>query len=193
MLRQPVESTLAALVAVVDDAFGFALLQRHVQRCEHEVCGHAFSHGPAHHAPAPDINDNRQVEEPHPGRHVGHVRHPQLVRTCGVETPVDQVMGRGLMLVTAGGDGEASALADAVDAGLPHETSHALAADAHALLDELGTHPRHSVGLVGVLVNLANALGHHRVGDAARGRGTFAPGIETAGGDTEDAAHGAHG
>ena len=148
---------------------------------QHQVCGHAFTHGPAHHTPAPDIDDHGQIEEAHPGRHVGHVGHPQLVRTCGVETPVDQVMGRGLALVTAGGDGEASALADAVDAGLPHETRHTLAADAHALLDELGTHPGHSVGLVGVLMNLADALGHHRVGDAALGRGTLSPDIEPAG------------
>jgi hypothetical protein len=192
VLRRPVESTLAALVAVVNDTPGFALLQRHVQGREHEVCSHAFSHGPSHHTPAPDINDHGQIEEAHPGRYVGHVRYPQLVRTCGVETPVDQVMGRALALVTAGGDGEASALADAVDAGLSHETSHALAADAHALLDELGPHPGHAVGLVGVLMNLADALGHHRVGDAALGRGTLSPGIETAGGNAEDAAHGAH-
>jgi hypothetical protein len=58
-----------------------------------------------------------------------------------VESPVDQIAGRGLTFVTTGGDGEASALADAVDAGFSHETSHTLAADAHALLDELGSHP----------------------------------------------------
>lgn len=157
----------AALVRVVDDTLGFALFQRHVQGGEHEVCGHAFSHGPANHTSAPDIDDDGQIEEPHPGRHVGHVRHPQLVRSCGVEPALDQVMGRCLTLVTAGGDGEASALADAVDTGLPHEMGHALAADAHTLLDELGPHPGHSVGLVGILMNLADALGHHRVGDTA--------------------------
>jgi hypothetical protein len=80
------------------------------------------------------------------------------------------------MLVPAGGDGEASALADTVDTGFSHETGHALAADAHALFNELGPHPGHSVGLVGVLMNLADALGHHRVGYAALGRGTLSPG-----------------
>jgi hypothetical protein len=177
---------------VVDDTLGFALLQRHVQRREHQVGRHALTHGPAHHAPTPDINDHGQIEKPHPRRHVGHVCHPQLVRASGVETAVDQVTGWGLAFVATSGDGEASAFADAVDTGLPHETRHTLATDGHALLDELGPHPGHAVGLVGVLVNLANALGHHRVGDAALGRRTFAPGIEPAGGDTEDAAHGAH-
>jgi hypothetical protein len=75
--------------------------------------------------------------------------------------------GRRLALVATGGHGEASALADALDAGRSHETRHTLAADAHALLDELEAHPGHAVGLVGVLVNLADALGHHRIGDAA--------------------------
>ena len=167
MLRGPVESALAALVAVVNDALGFALLQCHVQGRQHQVGGHAFSHGPAHHAPAPDINDHGQIEEPHPCGHVGHVGNPQLVRSVGMEVPLDQVFGRRLALVTVGGRGEPSSLADAVNASFSHEAGHALAADAYALFDELGPHPGHAVGLVGVLVNLADALGHHGVGDAA--------------------------
>jgi hypothetical protein len=166
---------------VVDDTLGFALLQRHVQRREHQVGRHALTHGPAHHAPTPDINDHGQIEKPHPRRHVGHVCHPQLVRASGVESPVDQVAGRGLTLVATCGDGEASAFADAVDTGLPHEAGHTLAADAHTLLDELGPHPRHAIGLVGVLVNLANALGHHRIGDVALGWSAVTPSIEPTG------------
>lgn len=42
-------------------------------------------------------------------------------------------------------------------------------------------------------MNLADALGHHRVGDVALPRGKFALGIEPAGEDTEHAAHGTHG
>lgn len=77
-----------------------------------------------------------------------------------------------------------------MDTGSPHETRHTLEADAHALLDGLGSHPGHSVGLLGLSVNLADALSHHRVGDAALGRGSLSPGKETAGRVTEDAAHG---
>lgn len=54
VLRRPVESALAALVGMVNDAFGFALLQRHVQGREHQVGGPALTHGPAHPTPAPD-------------------------------------------------------------------------------------------------------------------------------------------
>ena len=42
-------------------------------------------------------------------------------------------------------------------------------------------------------MNLGDALGHHRVGDAALRRSALAPGIEAAGGDAQDTAHGAHG
>ena len=52
---------------------------------------------------------------------------------------------------------------------------------------------RSAIGLIGVQVNLADALGHHRVGDVALPRGKFAIGIEPAGEDTEHAAHGTHG
>ena len=41
--------------------------------------------------------------------------------------------------------------------------------------------PGDAVGLVGVLMNLGDALGHNGVGDAALGRGTLSPGIEPAG------------
>ncbi|MDM0053801.1 hypothetical protein [Variovorax sp. J22R115] len=43
VLRRPIESTLAALIAVMDHAVGPALLQRHVQRREHEIDGHLFA------------------------------------------------------------------------------------------------------------------------------------------------------
>jgi hypothetical protein len=63
-------------------------------------------------------------------------------------------------------------------------------ADAHTLLDELGPHARHAVGLLGVSVNLAYPFGH---GDAALGGRALPSGIEAAGRHTQDAAHGAHG
>jgi hypothetical protein len=46
---------LGALIAVMDHAVGFALLQRHVQRHKHQVGRHLFADGPARDAPTPDI------------------------------------------------------------------------------------------------------------------------------------------
>ena len=40
-------------MAVVDHALGLALLQRHVERREHQFGSHLLADGPAHDAPAP--------------------------------------------------------------------------------------------------------------------------------------------
>ena len=74
-------AVLAALVAVVDGAPRFALLQRHVQGREHDLSSQAFAHGLAHHTSAPDIDSHGQIEQPHPGWHVGHVHHLR-VKPC---------------------------------------------------------------------------------------------------------------
>lgn len=71
---------LATLVAMMNDLIRLAQLQRHVQRGPHQVGRHAFANEPSHHTPAPDIEHDGQVDEPRPGWHVGHVRHPQLAR-----------------------------------------------------------------------------------------------------------------
>ena len=72
---------------------------------------------------------------------------------------------------------------------LTHGAGHALTADEHAVLPVLCAYPGHATGRVGVQVNLANALCHHRNGDAAWGWCAFAPGLEPDGRDREDAAH----
>ena len=109
-----------------------------------------------------------------------------------MESPVDQIAGRGLTFVTTGGDGEASALDDAANAGLSHETSHTLAADPHALLEEPFSHPGHAIGLAGIPLNMADALGHHCIGDTSLRRGTHSPCITPTGRDTEHTANGSH-
>lgn len=47
---------------------------------KHRLGAHVLADRPAHHAPAPDIEDHCQVDEPAPGGDVGdvgHVRHPE--------------------------------------------------------------------------------------------------------------------
>jgi hypothetical protein len=45
-----------------------------------------------------------------------------------------------------------------------HQPRHALAADRHALIDQLGSHPWHAVGLMRVSVHLTDALGEYSIG-----------------------------
>ena len=83
----------------MDDALGPPLLQRHVQRREHELGGHLLADRPADDAPAPDVEHDGQEDEAGPGGHVGHVGHPQLVRTVGHELALDQIGRRALPLI----------------------------------------------------------------------------------------------
>ena len=85
---------LAAVVGMVDDAARLALRDRHVQRLDDDVGLEAGGHRPADDATAPDIEHDGEVEEAGPGRHVGDVRDPELVRARGGEVALDQVVGR---------------------------------------------------------------------------------------------------
>ena len=76
---------------MVNHRLGATGMQCHVQRCNHEVCRHVFTKCPAHHLAAVGIDHHGQVDEPHPGRDVGHVSYPQLVDTRGNELTLDQV------------------------------------------------------------------------------------------------------
>ncbi len=92
---------LAALVRVMNDVVGSSLSQGHVQRVEHEFCAQVRRHRPAHDLPAPGIEDNRQVQDPRPGRNLGDIGDPQLIRARSPEGALDQVGGRtGIRLAT---------------------------------------------------------------------------------------------
>lgn len=82
---------LRALVAVMNDIVGSALVQRHVQGIEHEVGFQVRLHGPADHSVTPRIDDDRQVQEAAPGRDIGDVGDPELVRSVDIEVMFDQI------------------------------------------------------------------------------------------------------
>jgi hypothetical protein len=57
---------LADLVEVMDDAVCLALRERHVQRRQHPIGMQRLADAPAHHAAAPDLQHDDQVDEPGP-------------------------------------------------------------------------------------------------------------------------------
>jgi hypothetical protein len=64
-------------VAVVHEARGglaAARVDRLLERIEHKVGAHGRRHPPAHDPAGKDIDDERDVDESGPGRHVGEVR-----------------------------------------------------------------------------------------------------------------------
>lgn len=159
---------LAALVAMVNHLLGPALRQLHVQRRQDEIGRHVVADGPAQHTAAPDIQHHGQIHEAHPGWNIGHVGDPQLVRTIGMKAPLNQIRRWALPLISTRRHCEGPTLADAADAGHPHQTRDALSADDFTLLLQRFSHARHAVAVVRVLVDLTNSLGQHRVGHRTR-------------------------
>ena len=82
-LRRPVESTLGAAVAVMHEAGergGATVAHRLLQSIEDQVGAHRVGDSPADDAPSEHIDHERDVHKPTPGRDVGKVRDPQLIR-----------------------------------------------------------------------------------------------------------------
>src|SRR5437870_10324731 len=73
---------LAALIRVMPDVRRPTLRDGHIQRGQDELSPEMGFHRPADHASAPDIEDDGEIEEAGPGRHVGDVRDPQLIRAA---------------------------------------------------------------------------------------------------------------
>ncbi len=116
MLQRLIESTLAALVRMVDHALRLARDERHVQRLDDEICRLLLAERPAHNFAAVNVEHDRQVDEPRPGRDVGHVGHPQLVDAGGGELALHQVGRWTLVLVALGRHAPSPAPADAAQA-----------------------------------------------------------------------------
>jgi hypothetical protein len=130
---------------MVDDASRFALTDGHVHRIEHKLGLEVHSHRPAHDAPGEGVEDDRQVEESRPGRDIGDVCDPELVRLLGVEVPIDQV-GRRPHALVPDGRPDTSATTDAGQAGDLHQPFDALAADMDAFSGEFRVDTRRAIG-----------------------------------------------
>ena len=77
-----------------------ACVERLLQRIKHEVGAHRRADAPAYDAPGEHVDDEGHVNPALPGRDIGEVRHPQLVRTLGPEVPVDPVQRANGLLIT---------------------------------------------------------------------------------------------
>ena len=120
MLRRPVESTLAALVAVVDDPLGAS----GVQCRNHQVRRHPRAKGTAHHLAATGIHHDCQIKEALPRRDISHISHPQLIDIVGYKAALHQVRRGPVLVVALRGHHKAPAAADALQAQHPHQTLH---------------------------------------------------------------------
>jgi hypothetical protein len=176
VLRRPIESTLGAMVGVVDDATRLALGDGGVEGGEDQVGLEVACRRPADDPAAPDVDDHREEEEAGPGRDVGDVCDPELVRALGLELPLDEV-GLRRRTVSRRRHAEASP-GNASEAGLPHQPRDVADTDpAPVDVGELGADPRGTVGPVRHGMDLPDARGQLHVFEDAAARWSLAPGV----------------
>ncbi|MCY1537029.1 hypothetical protein D9M68_725090 [compost metagenome] len=66
-------------------------IQGLLQGIQYEVCVHATTDSPADDPACKDVDHERHVQPALPGRYIGEVRHPQLVRAVGMELALDAI------------------------------------------------------------------------------------------------------
>lgn len=87
---------------------GLAGIQGLLQRVDHEARGHGLAHAPTDDASGVDVDDESHVQPTLPGRDVGEVREPELVRTVGPELSVAPIQWAACRII---GDGRSRSLA----------------------------------------------------------------------------------
>ena len=159
----------------------------HLERIEDERGAEVRRHRPADDAPAPRIQDDRQVEKPRPGRNVRDVGDPELIRAGRREVPRDEIRsGRAVRIATR--SDRSLPATHARQAGRTHQTRDALAADGDPVDDEVLVNARDAVRPARPRVERPNASEQGRIGGRACGGRPRAPGIVPAGGDAQHAA-----
>nr|GFB76894.1 hypothetical protein [Tanacetum cinerariifolium] len=147
---------LRAPVAMMDQlvSFGLTGVQRLLQSVEHEVGPHRAADAPADDSPSEDIDHESDIDETLPGRDVGEIADPQLVRPLCLELAVDPVERARCLRI---GSRRAYDLAahDAPQAGLTHQALHRAAGHLSSLTSKLAPH---FVGAVDLQVCLPNPL-----------------------------------
>ena len=83
---------------------------------------------PAHDRPGVGVGDEADVGHPGPGRHVGQIGDPQLVRAGGGEVPVDQVRVPCGQRIRVGGP-DLPGTPHPFDPGCPHQPGDLVTAD----------------------------------------------------------------
>jgi len=104
----------------------------------------------------------------------------------------DQVRCGALAFALLGGDAPATPAADTLNAVVMHQTGNALFAGVHTAVSQLGTHARHTVGLIACAVGRTDVLQQHLVGTCTRTGGAIQPVVIAAGAHLEVLAQSAH-
>src|SRR5215469_18235389 len=85
---------LAALIRMMNHSISAPLLERQVQRLQHQLGAQMALHRPAHDPAAENVEHHRQIEEAGPGWNIGYIRYPQTIGRGGAEVALNQIRSR---------------------------------------------------------------------------------------------------
>lgn len=173
-------------------AVGATSSKRHLERVEDELGAQMVGHRPADDQPGEQVLDVREIQEPFPGRDVGDVRRPRLVRVGRAKVALEQV---GSDPDARQPDRRAPALAcrNPGDTSRSHQPLDALSPDVDAMPEpQLGVNAARAVGAVRGGVDLLDPLGQPGVAQDAIGRRTTLPVMKAGAVDPQYAAHHRH-
>src|SRR5882724_5846944 len=189
VLRRLVESTLPALIRVMNHRGRSALRDGHVERGQDELGAEMGFHRPADDAATPRVEHDGEIQEAGPRRDVRDVRDPQPIGAGRRELAVDEIRGRPRRLVSHRRV-ERFPAAHALDAGVPHEPGDTLAADLDAARREFSVDAWRAVRAARHPVNRIDVRRQLHIGPRPRRQRSLPPRVVPAGGDTQHAAHG---
>ena len=152
-------------------------------------------HRPAHHAAAPSVDDDGEVQRASPCRDVGDIGHPEAVWSSSGEVTFYQVRRRPRRSSSDGGVGTLTTTY-ALQARTVHQASHALSSHLDAFVTQLGTlvapdrvvmNTRRTICAPRTRVCGPDALGQPCILARPLRRTTFQPRVEAADGDPQQA------
>jgi len=160
----------------------------HVQRCCDQRCSQVRSHRPTDDLATPHIEDDGQIEEPHPRRDICDVRNPQLVRLVGSELAIDQIGSRPRRSVAPRGHGRFSPT-HACQSGFLHQASDPLPSDVRSFIFQLSVNTRRSIRLARKVMDRSYPLLKLFVLPGPYGDHPPVSSVVPAGGDFQHSAH----
>src|SRR6266850_2022124 len=191
-LRIGTDDVLAASISVMNQTgLRSPAAQRHRERIEHEFAVEQVMHRPAHHTPAEQIEQRRQIEPALPGGDERDITHPDPVGSAHLKALLQQVRNHGLALARPGRDPEAQ-LAPRLDSGQPSQSCHPVASAANALGEQFLPGLQRPVSFARFEMNTADVFEQDAILQDPPAGLTSEPGVKPASRHLQQFAHPVH-
>src|SRR5215212_8286380 len=188
MLRRPVESALAAVVGVADQAgWWLSLADGHLQGVQDQFSAQVVGHRPANDPTRERVQDHGEVQPALVGALLGNVGDPELIGTGRCEPALDEIWCRRRGGI-APGQPTTPPTVDALQAVLAHDAGDAFAADMDAQAQaQLGVDAWGAVGATAAVMDLADLFAEQRIRPRPVGWWAAGPGVVARARHTEHA------